>query len=175
MFRDKNNRCALTKSGHTKGHQNAEGKILAAGEYITNFRADEFSETWIRALKHHLEGIEKKLSELKFKREKITELEIASQLHRDNLNEFFSSLGGASRFVSHTTCYCCLRELPEHPLPCGHILCSPCVEQYGERHDKTVIQLESCPLHRYDTRMIPPWEIKVKPRHAGVRVLCLDG
>ena len=105
-----------------------------------------------------------------------TEEEAASKLHHQTMNEFYQRLAPAEHFVSHTACFCCLRELPEHALRCGHIFCSACMRSYGSTKEKKgFICLKSCPLHSHATQWKFPFEIKVKPALAGVRVLSLDG
>ena len=105
------------------------------------------------------------------------ELDAITDLHSHNVNHFFQRLGGASNFVSHSTCFCCLRDLAEHPLPCGHILCSACIKHYGRQHAKVaeLFTIDACPLHEFDTKFPTPWEIQFKPPSAGVRILSLDG
>lgn len=107
-----------------------------------------------------------------------TELATAALLHRERLNDFYRGLGaegGATAFVSHSACLSCLRELPECALPCGHVLCLPCMELYGTRTSRTCIEISRCPLHAGDVIAEPPWMVAVKPARAGVRLLCLDG
>lgn len=72
------------------------------------------------------------------------------------------------------TCFCCLMDVPEHPLPCGHVLCTACIRAYGKQA-KSSIALVCCPLHRESTKWARPAIIKFKPVGAGVRVLSLDG
>lgn len=78
-------------------------------------------------------------------------------------------------YNSHSACFCCLFEPPEHALPCGHILCTPCIKDYGQLRSKTEVEIHGCPIesrvvHRYQT-----WRIHLKPETAGVRILTLDG
>lgn len=98
----------------------------------------------------------------------------AGELHLKRMNEFYSNLGELSAYTNHSACFCCLRELPEHPLPCGHVLCTPCVRSFGRRKNRVTYALESCPLHD-DQKWDQEWEIPVKPGLAGVRILTLDG
>lgn len=105
------------------------------------------------------------------------EIVITTKLHQANVNNFYHHVGGAQNFVSHSTCFCCLRELAEHPLPCGHVLCTPCIKGYGKPHSELLgsFVMACCPLHDYDTVFPAPCEIYFKPALAGVRVLSLDG
>lgn len=175
-FENKSGRCTLAKSGHNqKGHQNAEGKILATGKYRTDFYADNYAETWIDDLRWNLDVIQKDLQFRMSLQPQSDEQEIAFKLHRDKMDSFYTTISGAKNFMSNSTCFSCLRGLPEHPMPCGHVLCTVCVKSYGHKSDKTIVQLSSCPLHTHETQWQPPWKISIKPQYAGVRVLSLDG
>lgn len=66
------------------------------------------------------------------------------------------------------------QDVPEHPLPCGHVLCTACIKAYGKQK-KTSIIVSCCPLHRESTMWAKPVLIRFKPIGAGVRVLSLDG
>lgn len=97
-------------------------------------------------------------------------------MHLEKVKKFFNDLAGLpDDYVSHTTCFCCLVRMPEHVLPCGHVLCGRCVKAYGKTADKSRFKLEFCPMHREDTLWDQPHWIRVKPKYAGVRVLALDG
>lgn len=64
--------------------------------------------------------------------------------------------------------------LPEHPLPCGHIICTPCLQSMGKEQGKTAINITQCPLE-HENNTWPSWLIPVKPLEAGTRILVLDG
>jgi len=166
------------KSGHNpKGHQNNTGKILAAGGYESNFHFDDYADEWINNIRVHLEKTQQEVHELMFRSPSLGEPDAAARIHRRMMNEFYRNVGDVYHFVSHSTCLSCLRELPEHPLPCGHVLCTPCVKSYGRQTEKTMLKLDSCPLHVDETEFITdfPWKIKIKPLYAGTRILSLDG
>ena len=101
---------------------------------------------------------------------------LAYTLHKECMGRFFRSYDGynASRFISLTTCYCCLMEIPEHPLQCGHVLCTGCIKAYGYQYDSHSMLIDACPLH-WNPRFDRPWIIHFKPDYAGVRILTLDG
>lgn len=105
------------------------------------------------------------------------ELVAVTKVHQANVNTFYRRVGGAQAYLSHSACFCCLREMAEHPLPCGHVLCTPCVKGFGKPHSHLAgsFTLASCPLHSSDTVFPVPWEAYFKPALAGVRVLSLDG
>jgi len=156
-FKNRHGRCCNMKLSHnTKGHQNNEGKIIAAGEYQSNFQADNYADDWYENISRNLDGIHKTLQDILIRLPHMTEQQAVSDLHRNHMNDFYQHVGQASDYVSHSTCFSCLRELPEHPLPCGHVLCTPCVEDYGRRSSKTVIKLEACPLHVRETTWLSP-------------------
>ncbi|KAK4221040.1 acyl transferase/acyl hydrolase/lysophospholipase, partial [Podospora fimiseda] len=172
-------RCRNFKSGHSsKGHQNAGGKIIGSGGYQSAFSFDDFMPEWIASIQDALLKIQVELDDPNRHGpgRGWGEGKIAVELqHRHTLNWLYRRLGDATNFVSHTTCFSCLRELPEHRLPCGHVLCGPCTSSYGAKISKTVIELKNCPLHYEKTSWNPPWLVKVKPAFAGTRILCLDG
>lgn len=165
--------CVNKKAGHgPKGHQNKNGKIIGLGAYESTFSADAYLGEWSNDLKQELRDIEQKLL-ARHKKGETTEGKAASDLHREYISGFYHRCSPASHFVSHSTCFCCLREPPEHSLPCGHVLCTPCLESYGDLTAKCVLELNSCPLHK--TSWQEPYSIRIKPALAGVRVLSLDG
>ncbi|KAE8449132.1 hypothetical protein EG329_008516 [Mollisiaceae sp. DMI_Dod_QoI] len=177
-FRNAYGQCCNVKSGHNpKGHQNSTGKILAAGDYRSDFHFDDYADEWINNIRLNLEQIQQQVHEMMFRHASLTEPDAAAKIHRRVMNEFYKNVGDVFQFVSHSTCFSCLRELPEHPLPCGHVLCTPCVKSYGRQAEKTVMKLDSCPLHVVETEFVAdfPWKIKIKPLYAGTRILSLDG
>ncbi|KAI1452785.1 hypothetical protein F4805DRAFT_462423 [Annulohypoxylon moriforme] len=168
--------CCNVKAGHNpKGHQNATGKIIGSGSYESNFDCHEYAPKWIERISTKLEELQFKFIKRGYKLLEYSEYNIAAEVHEKTINAFYRSLGGADKFKSHTACFSCLRELPEHAFPCGHVLCLPCVKAYGVNVSKTTIELRCCPLHAQDTIWEPPWRVLVKPAFAGTRVLCLDG
>lgn len=181
-FENKNGRCSLVKAGHsTKGHQRADGKILAPGDYSSEFDLDKTLRGWNDNLTRNISEMQRQLESRRIQQsnelsyDDDDEQALASELHSRQTRDFFDKIGNVSHFVSHLACFSCLRELPEHPLPCGHVLCTPCVEAYGRRSGKSTILIASCPLHSSATRWVTPWEINIKPQYAGVRILSLDG
>ncbi|OTB11271.1 hypothetical protein K445DRAFT_359609 [Daldinia sp. EC12] len=170
-------RCYNVRSGHNpKGHQNKQGKIIGNGDYESSFDIDAFRPIWEELLKASLAQVQSSSFKLGQEFPDRSELQIAALIHQERLNELYSNvLGVATDFVSYSACLCCLRELPECALPCGHVLCFPCAQIYGTKTSRTTIEISRCPLHVRDVIANPPWVIVTKPRYAGSRVLCLDG
>jgi hypothetical protein len=104
----------------------------------------------------------------------IEEKSAVAELHLERINEFYSHLGALSNYNNHAACFCCLRELPEHPLPCGHVLCTLCVRSFAHKKNIETYAMDWCPLHKHE-KFDEEWEISVKPDLAGIRVLTLDG
>jgi len=67
--------------------------------------------------------------------------------------------------------------MAEHPLPCGHVLCTQCVKGYGSPTPgmPTMYAISSCPLHDAHDAFPAQWGVYFKPELAGVRILSLDG
>lgn len=172
------------RSSHTaKGHQTAVGKIISSGPYESTFSWFYFSDQWKFFLKNRLQEIEAEFQEKRNatvpKKDNplsVNDRILAYDLHKKCMGRFFSSYEGYSalNIVSLTSCYCCLMEVPEHPLQCGHVLCTGCIKAYGYQYDSHSMHMDYCPLHptqRFDR----PWIIHFKPNYAGVRILTLDG
>ena len=176
--------CVNVKSSHAvKGHQTAFGRIISYGDYESAFSSVNFADQWKVILKKRLQEIE---AEFQTKRNAtvprndspltINDRILAYDLHKRCMGHFFCSFTGytASKFRSLTTCYCCLMEVPEHPLQCGHVLCTGCIKAYGYQYDSYSMSMDCCPLHWTQT-FNRPWIIRFKPDYAGVRILTLDG
>lgn len=177
-FRGKNNdRCVNIQGSHTKGHQNAKGKVMLEGPFQSEFKFEDFSDRWFQSLQQHLTAQQADSNAQLMQPLATTELTIVTRLHHAAMQLFYQKLGGAQRMIDHQSCLSCLRELAEHPLPCGHVLCTACVKGYGKPHPNIVYAyaMASCPLHQRDTVFPVPWPIAFKPPLAGVRVLSLDG
>lgn len=176
---DGTRQCMLVKARHQpKGHQDDKG-IIAAGDYEAAFDSS-FLQRWKTQLRAAMDGIQRdfqyELEQLAHDGsvEAVPEERIALDLHVGYLNQFFETVGPAGSIVSHATCFSCLMDVPEHPLPCGHVLCSACIKAYGKPF-KAGVSLSCCPLHQESTKWPKQATIRFKPAHAGVRVLSLDG
>lgn len=168
--------CAAVAAAHTpKGHQREDGVIIGAGNYQSLVKHEQIFCTWIRTLTAHLEELQNRKDDSHYRDPSVSPEGRVSRLHRTIMVEFYHTLGNAANFMSHTTCLCCLRELPEHPLTCGHVLCTPCILSYGTDQGTGIIAISECPLHPGKEHWHEPCIIKLKPALAGVRVLCLDG
>lgn len=175
---DGTRQCMLVKARHLpKGHQDEKG-IIAAGDYQAAFGAS-FLPQWKAQLRAAIEGIHRDFSyELEQaasdQTQTVPEEKIALDLHLEHLNDFFEAVGPASSICSHATCFCCLMDVPEHPLPCGHVFCMACIKAYGKQ-TKELVSLSCCPLHTASTKWARPALVRSKPTLAGVRILSLDG
>lgn len=163
-----------TQSGHIKGHQNSSARVIATGKYNSRFNYEDYEQKWRQVLRKNLAEIHQMVLERTISSQK-DEKTLASIVHLELINNFYSTLGSAKIFKSHTACFGCLREYPEYPLPCGHVLCAICIDSYSQTQSSGRILLENCPLHKRDRRWLGPWQIRRKPHLAGLRVLTLDG
>ncbi|KAL2820557.1 hypothetical protein BDW59DRAFT_174473 [Aspergillus cavernicola] len=171
-------RCVNVRSGHhAKGHQLKSGRVIAIAEYESSFSADGFRSTFRSLIFDNIAALLRKLFDAT-RDAADRELEEAATIHRDLvLKQFFHHLGGPAKFISHTVCYACLVEPPEHLLPCGHVLCTPCIKTFGMNRGKNAYEMLSCPIHLDRTEGQCPhfWPISIKPQGAGTRILSLDG
>lgn len=173
-FRNKRGRCVSTQSGHMKGHQDSNARVIAVGEYNSKFNYEDYRPKWRGLLQKNLTKVHREVRERRA-RSQGDEKTLASIVHLELINNFYSNFGSAEIFKSHSACFSCLREYPEHPLPCGHVLCALCIESHSRTQSSGQILVQNCPLHQRDTKWLDPWQIRVKPRLAGLRVLALDG
>lgn len=171
-FHKYNVRCVNVSFGHGKGHQNAAGKLLATGYYVPSF--DEYDDlyNWTKELDLELRKIQMAKNDLtsRYNNESNTCTE-----HIENMKTSYKLVGSAGDFRNHHTCFCCLRDIPVHPLTCGHVLCSACVHSYGEPRGRRSIEMLNCPIcQAYNLESSSPI-INFMPPLAGARVLSLDG
>lgn len=171
--------CKSVKARHrTKGHQDELG-IIAAGDWVSAFD-DTFEQEWMDQSQAAVESLQQTFTQALNSSARGSgcdvswEERVAFDIHVDRLNRFYKSIGPATWVRSNSTCYCCLMDVPQHALPCGHTLCDRCVRACGELKQTTLL-VSWCPLHPNATRWEQPKVIKYKPLGAGVRVLALDG
>ncbi|THW57327.1 hypothetical protein D6D20_08067 [Aureobasidium pullulans] len=168
-------RCVNVRSGHTKGHQSSSGKVLAGGDYESQFTFDAFRE-------HFRNEVYVALHELlcNLPRNHLCadspEVNAATDQHKNKvLKPFFAhALEGNDTydFSSHTVCFCCLFDFPEHTLPCGHVICTGCLKAYGHVTKEHTVEFWECPM---DGKILGYTPFYLKPPHCGVRILTLDG
>ncbi|KAF2173984.1 hypothetical protein M409DRAFT_62174 [Zasmidium cellare ATCC 36951] len=178
-FKDaKGQACKNSCSGHiAKGHQNEAGKPIGLGTHETNVDFYYYKQKWLAAIENRVMTIDKAVQIPDETSRHGLRAKFRSHILRDFMTKSFDNfriMGARERFVSHTTCIACLQTIPEHVLPCGHVVCTDCVNIHGKSLSDCVTLIEQCPLHDTD-RFVEPWRISTKPRHAGVRVLSLDG
>jgi hypothetical protein len=179
-FRTPEGRCINVASAHTKGHQSLTGNILD-GEFISSFSVDVYLPTWCEDIREAVRDISLHLQE-RIERDTggATEERHFLKKHSENTERLFQKVGNADEYQSHSTCFCCLMRVPYHALPCGHVLCTRCIKDYGQPtnqgDNRFVYRMDFCPLHEQQTRR--KWQgpciVRFKPDHAGIRILCLD-
>ncbi|KAI1771432.1 hypothetical protein F4818DRAFT_454557 [Hypoxylon cercidicola] len=175
-------RCVNVRSGHSKGHQSADGEVFATGDWVSNFSFDQYKTVfrdWVYCCLVQL------LNELAAHAQisSDTEEQVAAHIHKTMIlarvfsHSKYNDAGAKSHayMVSHTACFCCLFGQAEHFLPCGHVLCSACVRTYGKSRDSSRFEISECPFEDVTTGSGYSWMIQLTPKSAGVRVLALDG
>lgn len=173
-------KCALVKSRHAqKAHQDESGLIIAVGDYESPLGAD-FPVRWKQQLRARVESAQRDFAYESEQRPPValadqdSEVRIALDIHLGHLERFYHTISPMSSIQSHATCFCCVMNVPEHPLPCGHVLCGDCVVLLG-RSRGMVVEVGHCPLHPSEPRWARPTILHITPPEAGPRVLSLDG
>ena len=181
-------RCVNVRSGHvTKGHQLKNGKVLAVGGYVSSFSFEGYQETFRFDVYSQLNESLKELHS-KVREGGEIEAQAAAAIHKDTVMMHFykhadkhaqqanaASEADAGPFISQSTCFSCLVEPPEHALPCGHILCAPCIRAFGRTRARNVVEINECPIESLTKPRNHLWKVFLKPADAGTRILTLDG
>ncbi|EMC99209.1 hypothetical protein BAUCODRAFT_146182 [Baudoinia panamericana UAMH 10762] len=174
---NKAGRCGNVRSGHdAKGHQLSSGKLLAAGAYQSKFFFEGYQHSFRDNTFHLLVALQRRVRALE--QDGMSEEMAAAEVHKNHVLPLFlehASRAEPREFVSHTVCFCCLFDPPEHALPCGHIICTRCLTLYGHVHSKRFVEIHECPMERRARRFRNVWQIELFPPSCGVRILTLDG
>lgn len=176
-------RCVNVRVGHqSKGHQSEDGKVFAAGDYVSSFSFELYFKDFRNMVYSCLVNL---LNELAPRvQEGHTEEAAAAAIHKEMIMaNFFAHVTAASRTLydhqgflhSHTACFCCLFGQAEVQLPCGHILCTPCLTTYGEPIGEAEYKIDGCPIEGSLRLRSSSWRVQLKPKLAGVRIMTLDG
>ncbi|UKZ82727.1 hypothetical protein TrVFT333_010523 [Trichoderma virens FT-333] len=166
-FEDCGSKCVNVRTLHKKGHQSCDGAIIGQGEYQSKLDQGYFGH-WIASIQRKIENEEKRDRDEE-------ESSYILKMHGRNMAMLCSELQSDLALKNYLTCACCIGRTPEHMLPCGHIICTACVQFFGTRIEPGSYRFTSCPLHPDKNSWASPAQVKYKPEEAGVRVLCLDG
>lgn len=161
--------CFNTKNSHLKNHQARSGEVLSRGSFEAEANSESFGSNWITGIGRTIENVDRYLQDTS-----LGERTSIPRNHQAIMESFYGDHGPAERLMSHSTCLCCLANVPTNPLPCGHVLCLQCAQGFGTRRDNGLLEIRCCPLHPRETNWTEPISIKFKPQEAGVRVLCLE-
>ncbi|KAL6411018.1 hypothetical protein AUP68_07453 [Ilyonectria robusta] len=165
-------RCVNAPSGHTH-HQT--GHVVKGGDkdHIASHQLPEVQKMFQRLVEKALSRLTSKLGSHSNDHERLKE---ASKIHLEQTKEFYRSVGDIDKFVSHLTCLVCLDGVPEHSLPCGHVICRVCATAAGESTPGGFVTLQRCPLQDHQNEFwSQKWAGYIKPSQAGLRILSLDG
>lgn len=175
----KGKHCVNSRLSHQKGHQDQTGNIIGDGYFESEHSSEAFTREWLETTRAFYIEHEKKLQRTCSEaRNNADRDKVAYELHRNNLIEFFENHG--KTVEGRQTCYGCLMEVPQHLLPCNHMLCTACIKMLGRITDKNTYTVDFC---HFETRAARASSsnssarisIRFKPEFAGIRILSLDG
>lgn len=182
---DSGERCVNTKRGHKIGHQNKSGKLLDDGQYqACRFTPNDLTSAIDRPLREAMEDITP-TSPSDWHQGAVSRhrVNLATLRRRGkNIPTYFrkSSSGKKKMRLHRSTDFClgCLHGRPEYRLPCNHVICETCLEDFAVR-DKDPGRLTNlnCAICGSVAPENEKWphSIRVRPQLAGLRVLTLDG
>lgn len=177
--------CSNVRDGHKKGHQMSSGKVIGAGKSYSptlGFTEHAQKPIFLRLIRENLHTMLGQISDISSRKKGLDldagELSEARKYHKRIMFEFLADEAPAVmlhlNFRDNIGCLLCLFGSAAHALPCGHVLCSECVQSYGLQRSPDSFEITECPLHAH--RDWPkPVSIRYKPALAGVRVLSIDG
>lgn len=152
--------------------------MFAAGDYVTRFSFEGNQEEFRCNVYFRLEELLERLHSRVQNGE--SEEQAAAQIHSYDVMPYFYRCAtdrgrGSHMYNSHTACLCCLFEIPEHALPCGHVICTACLKVFGHEVSPTAIDLYQCPIDTGVASRFHCWRVLLVPKTAGIRILTLDG
>jgi hypothetical protein len=152
--------------------------VFAAGDYVSRFSFQHNQEEFRCNVYYRLAELLERLHARVQNGE--SEEEAAAQIHSYDVMPYFYRCAtdrgrGAHKYNSHTACFCCLFEIPQHPLPCGHVICTPCLKVFGQTISPAAIDLDQCPIETGIASRFNNCRVFLTPKTAGIRILTLDG
>jgi len=180
--------CVNVKTKHHKGHQINSGKSVAGGSYRSG-DGDSIRDICEQSVKSVSDEYTKLLQRLDQTAIRSSAAAIRAEILTDQ--RYFKTwrprpnvtLGAGNpdseTALNHYTCFGCLFSVPILALPCGHVLCDTCVQDFSlpDKQRQWVRTVKYCPLCGKDEKLYPapPWTICNEPKQAAPRVLSLDG
>ncbi|KAI1204747.1 uncharacterized protein F4807DRAFT_446063 [Annulohypoxylon truncatum] len=165
--------CSNGPDGH-QNHQYKNGKGHDPGKHSSSHSEEDFLAELEGIIGKRLEDLMKSFSTNEM-RQRSDSISRASEIHQQNVNKFYGEMEGIDHCISHSACLWCLDQIPEHPLPCGHVICSSCLMAVAKPLGRGgFFWLESCPLASHKS-WEKPWIGVIKPNQAGIRMMSLDG
>ncbi|KAF8462152.1 acyl transferase/acyl hydrolase/lysophospholipase [Kalaharituber pfeilii] len=166
----KDRKCVNVSTKHHKGHQNAKGKLVAAGNYFNTIDPQGPNPERKKVLTEQLVGYFD--PPLRRKSQSLPRRIAAASA----VPSFPSrSKHATSDNLSHITCFACLFSPPHHVLSCGHLLCENCVDDCAKLIVAPKTQVSQSQINLSCPFCSKECILRRMPRQAAPRVLCLDG
>ncbi|KAL7957432.1 acyl transferase/acyl hydrolase/lysophospholipase [Trichoderma compactum] len=148
-FKDGGSECANVRSLHKKRHQSYDGTFFGQGDHQSKLDQGFFG--------HWIESIQKKIEKEEGRHRHKEESSSVLKTHSRNMEALYKNISPDVALRDYLTCACCIGRTPENVLPCGHVICTACVQFCDQTNWPSTVP------------------VRYKPEEAGVRVLCLDG
>lgn len=177
-------KCTNTKPGHKIGHQSQGGRLLSDGEFVPiGLDSNGFLSLIKASLYSILRDIPVSESHnLRECRRITTNWQKQAISHLRELGGFPHPIASSSSDVSKACknlCFGCFMGRPEYQLPCQHVICVKCLEDFDQTERNLEapgrFSLHSCLICGDSSSGGWPYVSKIRPELGGLRILSLDG
>lgn len=135
--------CVNAPYGHPH-HQG--GKAVEPGNHSARHSLWELQNEFRSLVERTFYALKSRLRHLSDSHERLKE---ASTIHLGRTRKFYKLIGGIDKLASHLPCLVCLDGVPEHSLPCGHVICRECAKATGDATPGGFVTLQECPLRNH--------------------------
>lgn len=137
--------CVNAPSGHPH-HQVGRTVGGVQKKHSTTFPRRIVQNTFNDLVERAFNGLKARLEHLSDSHKRLEE---TSKIHLKQTRYFYKLIGGIDKLASHLPCLICLDDVPEHSLPCGHVICRECAKATGDSAAGGFVTLQECPLQNH--------------------------
>jgi hypothetical protein len=186
-FRDVDGvRCVQTQKAHdaTPLHRSRQGFVIGYGPFESAY-AEELLRDVEEYMLSELANLEALVCAPSVRSTESLanaqlDLQLALNAHEERISRLFEQLPHLE-LISFYACFWCFTGIPIDRLPCDHVICADCANDFNHTGAPDALQhveITGCILHDAESdasNFGMPYSIYIKPALAGPRILALDG